>query len=97
MESNKPITKLNTKDFYKTLLKVHNDMARSATLSEALMSLVRFTTSAIGCERGTIFLHDPTTDELYSFIAQGDLQHEIRVLKDKGLIGWHHLGLLFSY
>jgi adenylate cyclase len=88
MESNKPITKLNTKDFYKTLLKVHNDMARSATLSEALMSLVKFTTSAIGCERGTIFLHDQTTDELYSFIAQGDLQHEIRVLKDKGLIGW---------
>jgi adenylate cyclase len=88
MDTKRTITKLNTKDFYRTLLQVHNDMARSATLSDALMSLVQFTTSAIGCERGTIFLHDKLTSELYSFIAQGELQHEIRVLSDKGLIGW---------
>jgi adenylate cyclase len=88
MDTNRPIAKLNTKDFYRTLLQIHNDMARSVTLSDALMSLVQFTTTAIGCERGTIFLHDKHTSELYSFIAQGDLQHEIRVLSNKGIIGW---------
>lgn len=88
MENKKQITNLNTKDFYKMLLHVYQDMAKTATLSEALMTLVDFTTSAIGCERGTIFLNDSTSDELYSFVAKGELQHEIRVLNNKGLIGW---------
>src|SRR5687767_3944460 len=77
-----------SKHFYKTLLKVYHDIASTASLHDALMTLINMTTSAIGCERGSIFLNDPKTDELYSFIAQGKLPREIRVLNDKGLIGW---------
>ncbi len=82
------IKKLNTKDFYKIQLQVYNDIAKTATLSEALMTLVKLTSSVIGCERGTIFLNDSSTHELYSFTAQGELHREIRGLNNKGLVGW---------
>lgn len=88
MKSDKVIKNRNTKEFFKLLLQVYRDVARTASLSDALLSLVDLTTSTIGCERGTIFLNDESSHELYSFVAKGDLKHEIRVLNNKGLIGW---------
>jgi adenylate cyclase len=85
---NKTIKNMKTKEFYKLLLQVYRDIAKTTSLSEALLTLVKLTSSAIGCERGTIFLNDPKNQQLYSFIAQGDLHREIRVLNDKGLVGW---------
>lgn len=79
---------LNTKSFYRTLLQIHDDMAKATSLHEALTMLVNYTVSTINCERGTIFLIDKSTHELYSYIALGDLHHEIRVLDDKGVVGW---------
>jgi adenylate cyclase len=37
--------------------------------------------------RGTLFLNDPSTGELYSRIAQGTSHHEIRILNTSGIAG----------
>ena len=67
------------------LLQVTTDLAKTKSLDEALETLVKITTSTIGAERGTIFLNDPTTGELYSRIAQGNFRREIRIMNSKGV------------
>lgn len=81
------------------LLQVTNDLAKTKTLDEALETLVKITTSTIGAERGTIFLNDPATGELYSRIAQGNFRREIRILNNKGVAGWvfsHNEGVIIQ-
>ena len=70
------------------LLQVTTDLAKTKSLDEALETLVKITTGTIGAERGTIFLNDPSTGELYSRIAQGNFRREIRILNNKGVAGW---------
>jgi len=41
-----------------------------------------------GSERGSLFLNDPHTDELYSRIALGGVEREIRFLNNTGIAGW---------
>ncbi|MCH8150011.1 MAG: GAF domain-containing protein, partial [Planctomycetes bacterium] len=43
---------------------------------------------ATGAERGTLFLNDAQTGELYSRIALGNLTREIRILNTAGLAGF---------
>jgi adenylate cyclase len=81
-------SKLDSKDFYRMLLRIYQEIAKTNTLYDALTTLVNFSTSAIECECGTIFLNDAATDELYSYAVKGNLQHEIRVLNNMGLVGW---------
>ena len=88
MQNDMEIKNLKSKNYYKLLSKLYYDVAKTSTLKDALTALVNVTTSVIGCERGSIFLNDEKTGELYSFIAQGDLNQEIRVLNAKGLVGW---------
>ena len=76
------------KQFSDLLLQVNNDLAVTNTLDEALETLVNITTSIIKCERGTIFLNDPKSDELYSRVAQGSFMREIRFMNTKGVAGW---------
>ena len=73
-----------TSRFSDMLLQVTTDLAKTKSLDEALEVLVKITTSTIGAERGTIFLNDPATGELYSRIAQGNFRREIRILNTKG-------------
>jgi adenylate cyclase len=82
-----PRTK-RTSRFSDMLLQVTTDLAKTKSLDEALEVLVKITTSTIGAERGTIFLNDPATGELYSRIAQGSFTREIRILNTKGVAGW---------
>ncbi|MFP6887218.1 MAG: GAF domain-containing protein, partial [Opitutales bacterium] len=77
-----------TERFAKMLLQVTNDLAKTESLDEALETLVNITTSSIGAERGTIFLNDKATGELYSRVAQGNFRREIRILNTKGVAGW---------
>ena len=77
-----------TSRFSDMLLQVTNDLAKTKSLDEALETLVKLTTSTIGAERGTIFLNDASTGELYSRIAQGNFRREIRILNNKGVAGW---------
>ena len=74
--------------FNELLLKITNDMAASQTLDDALETLVGITSSTIGGERGTIFLNDKNSQELYSRVAQGNFRREIRIMNTKGVAGW---------
>lgn len=85
-----PLSVKNTtsKKFYQLLSQIYTDSAKTSNIKEILEKLVNVTTHLIGCERGTIFLNDATSGELYSFIAQGHLHLEIRILNNSGLAGW---------
>jgi adenylate cyclase len=69
------------------LLEVTRRMAGYGTLDEVLNALVEMTTSEINAERGSLFLNDPDTNELYSRVAQGNIQREIRILNTSGVAG----------
>ncbi len=45
------------------------------------------TTNELGADRGSLFLNDPLTGELYSRVAQGELTREIRILNTTGIAG----------
>jgi len=87
-KANSPETKKRTAKFSDMLLQVTTDLAKTKSLDEALETLVKITTSTIGAERGTIFLNDSSTGELYSRIAQGSFRREIRIMNSKGVAGW---------
>lgn len=69
------------------LLEVTHRMAGYGTLDEVLAALVEMTTGELNAERGSLFLNDPDTNELYSRVAQGNIQREIRVLNTSGIAG----------
>ena len=56
------------------LLEVTRRMASYGTLDEVLQALVEMTTAELNAERGSLFLNDPDTNELYSRVAQGNIQ-----------------------
>ena len=70
------------------LLQVSNELARSKTVDDALERLVEISTYQIGAERGTIFINDPKTNELYSRVSQGQTHREIRIMNNSGVAGW---------
>ena len=61
------------------LLEVTRRMASYGTLDEVLSALVEMTTTELNAERGSLFLNDPDTNELYSRVAQGNIQREVRI------------------
>ena len=69
------------------LLKVNKKIASLHNLSEILWTLIEFITNELEADRGTLFLNDNETNELYSRVAQGELTREIRILNDVGLAG----------
>jgi adenylate cyclase len=69
------------------LLNVSKTLAAFETLDEVLATLVQFMSSELGAERATLFLNDPETGELYSRVAQGNLQREIRMPNSVGVAG----------
>lgn len=69
------------------LLEVTQRCAALTDLDSVLAELVSLTSRELDCERGTLFLNDPISGELYSRIAQGDLTREIRILNSSGIAG----------
>ncbi len=69
------------------LLSVSNKLAAHQTLDEQLQTLVDMTNSVLGVERGTLFLNDDLSGELYSRVAQGDVWREIRIMNTTGIAG----------
>ena len=69
------------------LLEVSRQMAGHDSLDGVLEALVEMTTDALGAERGSLFLNDEQTSELYSRVAQGNNQREIRLLNTSGIAG----------
>ncbi len=73
--------------FAELLLGISQKMSGMDTLDEVLISLVEVTTAELKAERGTLFLNDPETNELYSRVAQGNSSREIRLLNNSGIAG----------
>ncbi len=69
------------------LLELTRKVAALETLDEVLETLVEITTRELGAERGTLFLNDASSNELYSRVAQGNLSREIRILNNTGISG----------
>jgi len=90
---NKPATNPNVQQrrrlhMAELLLDVSYRLAEYDTLDDVLNSLVEMTTTRLNAARGTLFLSDPTTKELYSRVAQGNIQREIRMLSSSGIAGF---------
>tara|TARA_B100001564_G_scaffold185662_1_gene155972 strand:+ start:77 stop:2389 length:2313 start_codon:yes stop_codon:yes gene_type:complete len=71
----------------KLLLNISRKIASIKNLSEILWTIVEFVTKNVDADRGTLFLNDEETNELYSRVAQGDLTREIRILNTVGIAG----------
>ena len=69
------------------LLLVAQSCAGFETLSEVLEQVLSIVTRETKAERGTLFLNDAETGELYSRVVQGGPGREIRVLNDSGIAG----------
>ena len=71
----------------KLLLDISRKIASVENLSEILWMIMDFVTSNVDADRGSLFLNDEETNELYSRVAQGDLTREIRILNNVGIAG----------
>ncbi|EAQ29335.1 Adenylate/Guanylate Cyclase [Erythrobacter sp. NAP1] len=69
------------------ILDVSRQVASLETLDAVLDTLVTVAVETTGAERGSLFLHDASSGELYSRIAQGMKRREIRILDTIGIAG----------
>ena len=77
-----------TLEKFTALMEVSNRLADSLELDTLFERLVELTTEALRAERGTIFLNDPKTEELFSRIATGEgMSREIRFPNRLGIAG----------
>jgi adenylate cyclase len=70
-----------------TLLLVSRTVSAMESLDDVLAALVDMTVRETGADRGTLFLNDAATGELYSRAMQGERLLEIRFLNDVGIAG----------
>jgi adenylate cyclase len=69
------------------LVNLSRQVAEIDTLEDLLLAIVSVTAEATGADRGTLFLYDERTGELYSRVAQGSRLQEIRILASEGIAG----------
>ena len=69
------------------LLEISRKMSLTESLDEVLNTLLDAATTELNAERGTLFLNDYETNELYSRVAQGAFRREIRILNTSGVAG----------
>ena len=69
------------------LLDVSRRIAAIESLDGVLKALIVIAVEELNAERGSLFLNDPQTGELYTRVTHGDLSREIRVLNTSGIAG----------
>src|SRR5271165_1142148 len=69
------------------LLSLSRQVAEAADLDAVLRIIVTTAAAETHADRGTLFLHDDQTGELYSRVAQGSRVREIRILNTTGIAG----------
>jgi len=69
------------------LLDISRRISAMDSLDAVLKMLVETATSRLNAERGSLFLNDPNTNELYSRVAMGNFMREIRILSTSGIAG----------
>src|SRR5438045_2702739 len=67
------------------ILEVSRLLAVTSDLDHLLMEIAKATQALVGAERASIFLHDASTDELWTKIALG--ANTIRVPAAAGIVG----------
>ena len=72
-------------EHFRQILDVTRMLAVTTDLDTLLMRIAEAATALLDCERASIFLHDPKTDELCTKIAL--LSREIRVPSNAGIVG----------
>jgi adenylate cyclase len=88
--SNGPVVSpLERKQFQEMelLLRVSKQVAAIDTLDELLRTIVELSAEQTDADRGTLFLNDERTCELYSRVAQGARVREIRIMNNAGTAG----------
>lgn len=70
------------------ILEVAKALGSGITLDNLLVLILNKTTEVMDAERSTLFLYDPSTDELWSKIAQGLETMTIRIPMGKGIAGY---------
>jgi adenylate cyclase len=70
-----------------TLLNVSRQVAAFENLDDMLKVMVELSTKEVGGDRGTLFLNDEETGELYSRVTHGNTKQEIRILNNSGIAG----------
>ncbi|MEW6713063.1 MAG: GAF domain-containing protein, partial [Candidatus Riflebacteria bacterium] len=69
------------------LLDISHRISAMDSLDSVLKMLIETATTHLNAERGSIFLNDPDTNELYSRVAMGNFMREIRILNNSGIAG----------
>jgi len=69
------------------ILEVTHDLTGELNLDVLLERIMRAATELLNAERGTLFIHDPKTKQLWSRFAEGLGHREIRMPDDKGIAG----------
>lgn len=69
------------------LLSISYKLAAIECLDDLLEALVKMASWELGAERGSLFLNDPQSGELYSIVAQGNFKRRIRILNTAGIAG----------
>ena len=73
--------------YLEMLLSVSRKVAAEQTLDAMLTAITENAVEQTGSERGSLFLNDPKTNELYSRITLGEKMREIRILNSTGIAG----------
>ena len=69
------------------LLSINRKISSLSNLNEILTTIIEETVVEVDAERGSLFLNDFSTDELYSRVALGEETREIRFLNTSGIAG----------
>jgi adenylate cyclase len=69
------------------LLGVSRKLAAIDTLDDILEALIVMISTELAADRGSLFLNDVQSGELYSIVAQGNFKRRIRIMNTSGLAG----------
>jgi len=69
------------------LLAIAEAIATELHLDSLLTRIVKATTELLDAERSTLFIYDPSKDELWSKVAEGMGQEQIRIPANAGIAG----------
>ena len=79
--------KLEASDRSEMLLNISRRVARDESIEEIIATIIEVTTWELKAERGSLFLNDSATNELYTRFAQGTNLREIRIHNKSGIAG----------
>lgn len=69
------------------ILEVTQAVSSELNIDKLLRKIIGIATDLLDAERSTLFLHDPATDELWSRVAEGLAEREIRIPAHRGIAG----------